>query len=151
MELTKLPTEIICEIAGFLDINDIKHLEIILEIKFPHYIFAPKYKKLFTQSINEIDDLRYCINYLRGKESARYHKKYLTDIESTYAVEYHEYITSDLQKKYLVRMRRGEGYRPSVSYINIVDINPTSVPRIVQIKACTKEIDGLKNHYFKIY
>jgi len=64
MELTKLPTEIICEIAGFLDINDIKHLEIILEIKFPHYIFAPKYKKLFTQSINEIDDLRYCINYL---------------------------------------------------------------------------------------
>lgn len=75
MSLTELPHEILFEIGSLLEISDMKALESILSdisgFRFSNNIFKPKYKEIFDQSINKINQLTYEI-IGAGDVSARY-------------------------------------------------------------------------------
>jgi hypothetical protein len=69
MKLTGLPIEIVYEIATQLNIEDIKQFEIALNIDIPEYVFVIKYKEIFNQSVNKIDQITYEIKDQYGSDA----------------------------------------------------------------------------------
>lgn len=92
MNIVNLPLEIICEVAIYLTIDDIKSLENTLKYTFPNYIFVPKYKEIFNKSINEISKIMYTINKLGSTRKSIYHNPTENPTENSaadYEVEYY--------------------------------------------------------------
>lgn len=69
MNIINLPAEVIYEIATQLNIKDIKRFEIALNIDIPEYVFNHKYKDIFDQSVNKINQITFEIKDSYGYDA----------------------------------------------------------------------------------
>ena len=106
MELTNLPTEIIFELAGFLNIVDIKKFGIALNVNFPEYIFVSKCKEIFNRSLNKINQINYVISTSTTQQSSR------QSFKNSHLTIY-IYSRDNLYRGVLMAFRSGDGYSNS--------------------------------------